>query len=70
VYYVRKANCYCEYVGERLSDLLYVVDSEYFRNHFISENYKTVQSFKPRFLQKSLLVQLYTLSGTVKLFGI
>jgi len=39
---------------------LYVVASECSWNHFISENYKTVQSFKLYFLQNSPLVQLYT----------
>jgi hypothetical protein len=40
---------------------LRVVASECSRNHFISENYKAVQSFKLSFLQNSARVQLSTL---------
>jgi len=43
-----------------------VVASECSRNHFISENYTTVQSFKLYFLQNSHLVQLYTSDSNFK----
>jgi hypothetical protein len=37
----------------------YAVASKRCRNHFVSENYKTLQSFKLRCLQNISLVQLY-----------
>jgi len=43
-----------------------VVASECSRKHFISENYKTIQSFKLYFLQNSPLVQLYTSDSNFK----
>jgi len=39
--------------------LEYVVALKFSRDHFISEKYETVQSFKLHFLQNSPLVQLY-----------
>ena len=39
---------------------MYVVASKCSQNHFISENYKTLQSFKLHCLQNSPLVQQYT----------
>ena len=38
----------------------YAVASKRSQNHFVSEKYKTVQSFKLHFLQNSPLVQLYS----------
>jgi len=46
--------------------LPHVVASRCSWNHFISGNYKTVQSFKLHFLQNSLLVQLYTSASDFK----
>jgi hypothetical protein len=43
-----------------------VVTSSFSRNHFISEKYKTVQSFKLQLLQNSHLVQLYTSASDFK----
>jgi hypothetical protein len=40
----------------------YMVASKYYRNHFISEKYNTVQSVKLQFLQYSPLMRLYTLT--------
>jgi len=48
---------------------LRVVASKCSRNHFISEKYTTVQSFKLGFLQNSLLVQLYTSDSDCKGIG-
>lgn len=37
-----------------------MVASSVSRNHFISQKYKTLQLFRPRFLQKNPVVQQYT----------
>jgi hypothetical protein len=47
----------------------YVVAVKCSRNHFISEKYKTVQSFKLRFLQNSPFLQLYTSASECKDVG-
>ena len=46
-----------------------MVAPKYPRNHFISEKYKTLQFFKLRSLQNSLLVQLYTSDSDCKYIG-
>ena len=46
-----------------------MVASECSLNHFISEKYKTVQSFTLHFLQNSPLVQLHTSAGHYKVVG-
>jgi len=46
-----------------------VVASKCSRNHFISEKYKTVQSFKLQFLQNSPLVQIYISASDCKGIG-
>ena len=38
----------------------------YSKNHFISEKYKTIQSFKLSFLENSPSVQLYTSANDYK----
>ena len=50
------------------SDLC-TVASKCSQNRFISENYKTVQSFKLHFLQYSPLVQLHTSASDCKHVG-
>jgi hypothetical protein len=44
----------------------YAVATHCSRNHFISEKYKTVQSFKLLFLQNSPLLQIYTSTSDCK----
>jgi len=44
----------------------YEVASKCSQNHFISEKFKTVQSFKLHFLQNSPLAQLYTSASNCK----
>ena len=46
--------------------MIYVVASKCSQNHFISENYKTVQSFKLHCLQNSPLLQQYTFASECK----
>jgi len=43
--------------------------SKYSRNHFISEKYKTVKSFKLHVHQNTSLVQLYISASDCKSFG-
>ena len=57
----------CLFIGCKES--LYMVAPKYPRNHFISEKYKTLQFFKLRSLQNSLLVQLYTSDSDCKYIG-
>jgi len=45
------------------TDRNYVVASKCSRNHFISEKYKTVKSFKLHLLQNRLLAQIYTFAS-------
>ena len=47
----------------------WLVTSKCFRNHIISEKYKTVKSFKLHFLQNSSIVQLDTSTGDYKRVG-
>ena len=48
---------------------MHVVASKCSRSRFLSDKYKTVQSFRPHFLQNSPRVQLHTSAGDCKVVG-